>query len=471
MAAEERLEWMTAREIAARVAAKSLSPVEVARATLDRIARLDPQIHAFLTVCEDQAMASAREAEAAVARGDPLGPLHGVPMSVKDEAWVKGVRATMGSLLYENFVPDEDSTAVQRLREAGAIIVGKTNVPEFMSWGRTTNRLGPETVNPWDTRRCPGASSGGAGAALAAGFGPIAVGSDGGGSIRIPSALCGLMGLYPTPGRIPDTNSFSYARVGSLGPMARDVRDLATMLNVMAGPDGRDQRSPPPLRDVFAELEQGVKGMAFAFTPDFGRIALQPGLGETVRAATATLADLGARVEEPGLQFPDVWPWFSAAIDDDGALKERPFTRSAAFKTLCADNLDRLTDYGRGVAQARLTPEALEAAKARTAAVKAQFAELFERYDAILSPTLPVVAPVLTEGSGDLYPEFCCGTYFTAIVNVAELPAASYPCGLLDGLPVGLQVIGPPGREDRVLRILRTLEQALPFTAHPPAFA
>jgi Asp-tRNA(Asn)/Glu-tRNA(Gln) amidotransferase A subunit family amidase len=463
----DELEWMTAAEIRDLVAHKQISPVEIVRRTLERIERLDGRFHAFITVCGKEALAQAGEAERAVMQGDSLGPLHGVPVALKDEIWTKGVRATAGSLLFENFIPEEDGVCAARLRVAGAICVGKTNVPEFMSWSRTANRLAPETVNPWDVRRSPGASSGGSGAAVAAGMTPLAVGSDGGGSVRIPSAACGVVGLFPTPGRVPDTGSFSYGYCGSLGPMGRDVRDVATMLAAMSGPDGGDLRSPPAQPDFLADLDAGVEGMRFAFTPDFGYIDVDPGVADAVRSSIAQLERAGAHVEEPGLSIDDAWEWLRDQMYGAAFFGEAtpPRVSSREFDEFCRrpENFSRLTEYRQRALQLPpVTRERYEAAQRRTEALKASFGKLFERYDAIVSPTLPVVAPILPEGLGDPYPKkFCSGTYYTAAANLAELPAASFPCGLLDGLPVGLQVIGKPGREDTVLRICRALERVL----------
>ena len=459
------LAWMPAWQVRDLVAAREVSPVAVVQASLRRIETLNPKLNAFVNVCADEALDQARAAEASVLRGDALGPLHGVPVAIKDEAWVAGVRTRAGSLLFEDFIPDADAVPVRRLREAGAVIVGMTNVPEFMGWSRTANRLIPETVNPWDLRRSPGASSGGSGAALASGMVPIAIGSDGGGSIRIPSAANGVVGLFPTPGRVPDTNSFSYAYIGSLGPMARNVRDVATMIDVMAGPDGVDQRFAGPASDCLGGLDRGVAGLRFAWTPDFGYIATDPRVAERVRAAALGLALAGAAVEEPGLVFDDVWEWFGAQIQGHAAFSGQPppFLAAPAFKALCRqpESYERLCEYSqrRKVDAAPLTAEAFATTQARTRALKRQFDTLFETYDAILSPTLPVTAPLLPEGLADPYPTFCCGTYFTAVANLAELPAASFPCGFVDGLPVGLQVIGRRGREDTVLQVCRALEQ------------
>lgn len=375
-------------------------------------------------------------------------------------------------MLFEDFIPAQDGTLAARLRAAGAIIIGMTNVPEFYTWSRTANRLGPETVNPWDARRAPGASSGGTGAAIAAGVAPLGIGSDGGGSIRIPSAACGLIGLFPTPGRIPDTGSFSYGRGASMGPMARDVRDLAIAMDVLSGSDGIDPRPCPPAREFAATLEAGVSGMRFLWSADYGHIDVDPAVAAQVGATAFRLAEAGATVEDPGFKIGPSWPWFTNFLRGEtiyGAFPPR-FTNDPAFvaRRLAPENFGRLSEYNQIALKApAVTQEDYAAATRWVAELGRNLDALFERYDAILSPTLPVVAPILPEGLADPYPTFCCGTFYTAIANLLMLPALSFPAGLVDGMPVGLQVMGRHGREDQVLQIARTLEKIQPFTQHP----
>src|SRR5436190_16437438 len=236
----DELRWTSARELRRLIAERQISPVDVITACLARIEALEPMLHAFITVVGDRALDDAKRAEAAVQRGDELGPLHGVPIALKDEAWTADIPSTGGSLLFKRFVPSHDGTVTERLRRVGAVVIGKTNLPEFAAWPRSKSRLAGESVNPWDTTRISGASSGGSAAAVAAGIVPLAIGSDGGGSTRIPSALCGVVGLFPTPGRVPSYGSFSYSTEGSLGPIGRNVGDIAVLQQVIAGPDPRD---------------------------------------------------------------------------------------------------------------------------------------------------------------------------------------------------------------------------------------
>jgi aspartyl-tRNA(Asn)/glutamyl-tRNA(Gln) amidotransferase subunit A len=456
--------------IAELIRAGEVAALAVTRASLERIARFDPQVHAFITVTAEEALADADMADAAVGAGKPLGPLHGVPIAVKDELWTRGVRTTAGSLAFEHFVPEEDGAAMARLRAAGAILVGKTNVPEFMCWSRTANNLGPETVNPWDPRRSPGASSGGSGAALATGMVPLAIGSDGGGSIRIPAALCGVHGLFPTPGRVPDTGSFSYSPIASLGPMARDVRDLALALDVMAGPDGRDQRKVPAASNYIEALDKGIDGLRCAWTADFGHIQTQPGLPEAIRRAIGPIEQAGATIIPLDTAFEDFWDVLRSTGDvlaEVDGIAGVPFTRSAIFLERCRkpENFARLTPFGQGAAMAEPpSAEERDMAICRICALRARVEALFDRFDVILSPTMQTTAPLLPEGLADPYPyaPMCCGTHFTSVANLCRLPAASIACGLFEGLPMAVQVIAAHGREDVVLSICAALERAMP---------
>ena len=305
---DQELAWLSALELRELIGAGSVSPVEVARACLERIDAVEPHLHSFITVAADRALEQARVAERAVAGGEDLGPLHGVPVALKDEIWTEGIPSTGGSLVFRRFVPSKDATVAQRLRAAGAIIIGKTQLPEFASWPRSKTRLVDESVNPWDVTRISGASSGGSGACVAAGLVPLAVGSDGGGSIRIPSSLCGVFGLYPTPGRVSSYGTFSYSTAGSLGPMARTVRDAAFLQQVISGPDRHDAwKLTGPAPDILVDLESGVRGLRIAWSEDFGHIPVAPAIGVAVQRAVSVLGDLGATVETTDRHLAHPW--------------------------------------------------------------------------------------------------------------------------------------------------------------------
>ncbi|HET9628191.1 MAG TPA: amidase [Novosphingobium sp.] len=468
------LHWQPGWQLARQIAAGALSPVTLVEHCFARIDRLEPELHALAALRRDEAVAEALEAERKIAAGEPLGPLHGVPVLMKDEAWVGGTVASAGSLLLKDFLPEADGTVAARLRAAGAIVLAMTNTPEFMGFSRGANRLRPETRNPWDTRRVPGASSSGTGAGLAAGYAPLGIGSDGGGSIRIPSSSCGLFGLFPTPGRVPDTGSFSYAGIASLGPMTRDVRDAAMLLQAIAGPDRSDPKADGfPVEDFLSELDGGVAGMRFAWSPDYGHVSVDKDVLRQVRSCAAGLEEQGGTITQTDVDFGDPWPWLVRVINGQiasgeasswlaGPTMQSLLSAPGSRDLLCGYTLDHLDNAPP------VDERSQQEARAWVAGLKAKFATVFEHYDAVLSPTMPRVSPILPEDPDeDPYPERNCGTYFTATCNIAEIPAASYPAGLVKGLPVGLQVVGPPGSEARILRICRALERARPFTAHP----
>lgn len=474
----EQTGWDSAWQLRERIAGGELSATDVMSACLARIHQLEPELHAFITVADEAALAGAERADAALISGHRLGPLHGVPVAVKDELWTAGIRSTGGSLLYRDFVPAEDGVAARRLRAAGAIIVGKTNMPEFAVWPRSLSRVGGESVNPWDTRRTAGASSGGSAAALAAGMVPLAIGSDGGGSIRIPSSLCGVTGLFPTPGRVPSKGSFSYSPYASLGPMARDTRDLAILLGVLCGHDAADPTSSPrPVPDFLNALDRGVGGLRIAYASDLGFIPVEDGIVDVARATVEKLSGAGASVADVELELGDVPETFFVStvgyglFHDDGPM---PFTRSAEFLHLCDEpaNAELFTEYfSHARTQPPPTAEEFTRATEHLAELRARFEQLFQEFDLIATPTMHVTAPLVPQGWGTPYSDPWMGTAFTGIANLLGLPAASYPAGLSHGLPVGLQLIGRAWDEATVLRACRALELAAPWTHRAPCSA
>ena len=354
------------------VASKEVSPRELVDLFLDRIDSLDPKLNSYLTVTADLARETAAKAEAAVARGDDLGPLHGVPISIKDLEFSKGIRSTMGCYVFRDHVPDEDSVAVERVRQAGAIILGKTNTPEFGQSGTTENLLGDACRNPWNTERTSGGSSGGAGAALIAGLCSLATGSDGGGSIRIPASFCGVYGIKPTQLRVPRYGSVGRGPAtanlfSQSGPMSRTVKDSAILLQVLSGHDARDPMSlKAPVPDFVSGLNDGVKGLRIGWTPDFGYAPVDPEVLRISEAAARNFESLGATVEEVdvGLQNPfrAFWTMFSTSA-------------YSSYGHLLNSNVAELTSYGR---------YSLEQGKATSGAALAQ----------ALQPGEPGQAPV-----------------------------------------------------------------------------
>lgn len=462
----ETLCLMPAWRLRELVAAKALSPVEITRHFLDRIEQLDPALNAYLAVAGEDALSQARAAERAVLDGGPLGPLHGVPVSIKDMFRVRGMPTTAGSLLFRDFMAPDDSVHAERLREAGAVILGKTNTPEFGLAGRTRNRLGEECLNPWDVTRTPGGSSGGAAAAVAAGMGPLAVGSDGGGSIRIPAAFCGVFGLHPSNGRVPRHGGLGGTLLMSgVGPLARCVRDAALLLQVLAGPDTRDptcRRDAPP--DYLAELEAGVQDLRVAWTPDYGYVTgAERSVVEAVRKTAWRLEEAGARVDAPGLKLEDTREAKAAMSGSDNyALLGREVYEDPDRRRLLTPYARRRYARGRKVTGADYT-----IALRTLFRFIAELDRWFERYDLIASPTVGFTAPRLADlPPFDMPPDLAA---YTEMVNFAGFTAASLPCGLADGMPSGLHLIARPNDEALLLRTCRAIEKIQPWPQCPMA--
>lgn len=462
---DDALCFVPATDLAAAIRSRRLSPVELIDAVLARIDRLNPRLRAYLTVTGEQARQAAQRAEAAVMRGDRLGPLHGVPVAIKDLSYTKGIRTTRGSLLYKDFVPDENHPVVERLLDAGAIIVGKTNTPEFGWKGATDNRFGPPCANPWDVERTPGGSSGGSAVAVAAGMAPVATGSDGVCSIRTPASFCAVFGLKPQYGRIPSPTVG--LDVAHLGPMARTVRDAALMLNAVAGPDERDRQSLPASGvDYLAACDGGVAGLRVAWSADLGYLTVDPEVRAITTAAAARFASLGCTVEEADPAFTD--PRHAIDVLFHGLLAGRyaaPLAEQGdLFDPALAATLVRYRDLGVAeIMQAQTEREQLWQ----------QAWPLFARYDLLLTPT--VACPPF--GLNRFGPERIDGqpvegwswTAFTYPFNLTGQPAATVPCGwTAEGLPVGLQIVGRRYDEATVLRASAAFELAFPWADRTP---
>jgi aspartyl-tRNA(Asn)/glutamyl-tRNA(Gln) amidotransferase subunit A len=464
---DSAITWMSASDLAAAIAKRKVSPVEVVDALLARIDTLK-QLNAYVTLDADRARRAATAAERAVMRrGARLGPLHGVPFSVKDLIITKGVRTTFGTPLYRDNVPDEDAPSVARMKAAGAIMIGKTNTPTLGWVGVTDNLLFGATRNPWSLGHTPGGSSGGAGAAVAAGLAPLALGTDGGGSIRKPAAWCGIFGLKASWGRIPVYPSSAAWSLSHAGPMTRTVKDAALMMNVCAGPDERDQYSLPASNvDYVKALKGSLKGLRVAWSETLG---IAPAVDPEVREATAKAArvfrELGCRVESANPTWPSPYDcWRTIFLGGIGA-------RLAPY-------LDRRDEIDPG-----LLPIVEEAQKmAPTKYVQAWFDRLawwqhargfFERYHLLLSPT--VACPPLR--IGEFYPSEIGGvkvgreaaSVYTYPFNMTGQPAATVPCGFTkSGLPIGLQIVGRRYDDVTVLRASAAFETAHPWAQRRP---
>ena len=463
--------WMSASDLAAAIKAKKLSPVEAVKALLKRIEAINPKINAYVTITTDSAMAAAKKAEAAVMKGEELGPLHGVPVSIKDVMYTKGVRTTMGSRLMEDFVPEEDSVCVARLKKAGAIMLGKTNTPEFAASGVTENSVFGITRNPWNLGRTPGGSSGGAAAAVAAGLGPMATGSDSGGSIRIPACCCGVFGIKPQFGRVP---IYPFSRLcDSLnheGPITRTVRDAALMLDVMAGAHWGDRLSLPRPRTSFVNsLRGGMKGFKVAWSLDLGYATVSRQVQTICEDAVKTFSEMGAEVEPIHLDLRNAEGIYFAISDTELRARLSLFGPPDEIK----DKLHpKLAEH---LAQSKdLTANDYLKTQFDRQEVAARIGKVFETYDLLLTPTLSV--PAWPIGLPKVYPEEVDGKpvsiggwLHTYPFDLTGQPAASTPAGWTeDGLPVGLQIVGRHFDEFTVFRAAAAFERAKPWAHRKP---
>ncbi len=466
--------WWSAADLAKAIRRRKLSPVEVTRTVLDRIVATQPSLNAFVTVTAEQALQEARAAEVAAARGRFAGLLHGVPVALKDLIETAGVRTTAGSKVLAENVPQVDATCVQRLRGAGAVLVGKTATHEF-AFGPTTDSpyLGP-TRNPWRTDCVPAGSSGGSGAAVAAGLVPVALGTDTGGSIRMPAAACGTFGLKPTYGRVSKAGVLSLSwSLDHLGPLTRTAGDAALVLAVLAGPDPLDPTAlPVPVVDYVGAVARaglGLRGICLGIPEAWLAERIDPEVLAHFRRSVALLQGLGAEVVEVTLPPADVMTFVNRLITlgEVGAY-HAPFLARRADDY--APDVRARVELGQFIlARDYLTGQRLRGELAR------QMAAVMRRVDVILTPTMPIPAPRIGQGIWDFG-----GTRetvqeamirFTAPFSVSGQPAASVPCGLTEaGLPVGLQIVGRPLEEAVVLRIAAAYEQAAGLPGRPPGF-
>jgi Asp-tRNA(Asn)/Glu-tRNA(Gln) amidotransferase A subunit family amidase len=467
----------SAREIAAQIRRKEISPVEVARAHLDRIERLNPQLNAFVDYQPEAVLAQARDAEKAILRGDEVGSLHGVPVSIKSAIDVAGHRCEAGSRLRAGHVAAVDAPLVARLRAAGAVILGVTNTPELLMAWETDNLLYGRTNNPWDLGRTAGGSSGGEAAAIAAGLSAGGVGSDGGGSIREPAHFCGICGLKPTPGRIPSTGHFPkaggpFALIGVVGPMARTIEDLRTLFAVMAGWDDGDPCSAPVgLREEVREIhERDLRTVNVGFFEDDGRTPVTKETREAVRRAASLLSSNGFRVDPfrpEGLEEARQlwWEFFGAA----GGMILGPMLRGHESE------LSPILREFQGWTEAAPphTGESLLAAWLGRDAVREKILVQMRKYPVLICPTAAI--PAFRHGEREWQVEGKTVKYLDAWsycewFNLLSFPAVVVPMGYSDeGLPIGVQIVGRPWEEEVVLAVAAKLEeQRGPWQAPPP---
>jgi aspartyl-tRNA(Asn)/glutamyl-tRNA(Gln) amidotransferase subunit A len=445
-------------EAAKLVKTRQISPVELAQAHLARIAQLDPRLNCFITITPELALQQAREAEAEIGRGNYRGALHGIPLALKDLYETQGIRTTAGSTFFAEYIPEADAAVVQKLRAAGAVILGKLNMHEIALGVTNENPHYGDCCNPWDLKRMTGGSSGGNAAALAAGLCMGAMGSDTGGSIRIPASLCGVVGLKPTYGRVSLRGVIPLSwNLDHAGPMARCVQDVAMLLQIVAGYDPQDAWSVDmPVWDYLSLPEQGIKGWRIGLAANdyfTDPEIVDEEVNKAVQHAATVFEKLGAIVEP--VSFPNAWE--AAMVNglmtpSDGAafhhqrLAENP-------QGFGADVLKRLQ-----TGAAYSSTEYILARRMQTI-LRCQFNEFFNEFDLLLTPTTPITAPL--RGAADPVDRARLLTRFTSPFNLTGLPALSVPCGWSsEKLPIGLQVVGKTWEEAKVLTAGWLYEQA-----------
>jgi aspartyl-tRNA(Asn)/glutamyl-tRNA(Gln) amidotransferase subunit A len=466
MAGEIDVAYASAIELLELYRNKALSPVEVTRALLDRLDSLEPKINAFCLVDRNGALAAARASEVRWLRGEQTGALDGVPVTIKDLVLMRGFPTLRGShLVGRDQDWSEDAPATARLREAGTVILGKTTTPEFGWKALGDSPLTGITRNPWDLSRTPGGSSAGAAAACAAGIGPLHLGSDGAGSIRIPCAFTGIFGLKPSFGRVPAYPPSPMGQLAHIGPMVRTVADAALMLTVIAGPDPRDPYALPPQTMVYRDgLEESIRGWRIAFSPTLGYAKVDPEIAAAAAAAARRFEALGAIVEEVDAIFPSprdalftLWAAGAAKLLDAYPRDKRALVDPGLIATAAEGEKISAIDY-------------LGADLVRTA-LGQQMAAFHRNYDLLLTPMMPVPALPVAQDLSDPATErhWIDWSPFSYPFNMTRQPAASIPCGLTTaGLPIGLQIVGPLYADDRVLRAARTFEATHPIRRPPP---
>ncbi len=476
------------REAARRVRHREVSSVELVRAALARVAAAEPRVGAFLTVCEAEALAAAGEIDRQVRDGQDPGALGGVPVGIKDVICTAGVRTTAASRILEGFVPSYDATVVSRLRRAGAVIVGKLNCDEFAMGSSTENSALGVTRNPWDGEHVPGGSSGGSAAAVSAREVPAALGTDTGGSIRLPAAFCGVVGLKPTYGRVSRSGVIAYASsLDQVGPFARDVADAALVLEAIAGPDAADSTaSPIPVPSYGDALASGVRGMRLGLPKEYFVEGMQPEVADAVRAAVTELERLGAVAEPVSLPHTEyaIATYYLIAtaeassnlarydgvryglrVGGGGSLGEMyERSRAAGFG---AEVKRRIMLGTYALSAGYYDAYYLKAQQVRTL-IRRDFEQALTRCDALITPVAPTTAFRRGEKTDDPLTMYL-SDILTISVNLAGLPGLAVPCGFdRAGLPIGLQVIGRPFDEATILRIGAAYEQASDWQRRSP---
>jgi aspartyl-tRNA(Asn)/glutamyl-tRNA(Gln) amidotransferase subunit A len=441
---------LDAKALGRLIANREVSPVEVIDACLSRLGAVEPSINAFVSTDEGGAQRAAKAAERQILSGAKVGPLHGVPISIKDLIDVRDMSAHYGSLTFKHNVAFADAPSVERLRRAGAIIIGKTATSEFGARGYTVSRLHGNTKNPWSLAHTPGGSSGGAAASVAAGVTPFSLGTDGGGSIRAPAALTGLVGIKATFGRVPVWPASATPTLAHVGPLARTVGDAELLLKVIAGADPRDQFSFLPSMGRAVDPKK-LSAMRVAFAPIMGYGKVDAAVDTVVKTAISKLRTLFPKIEPIDVVCDEAADAFAIEFAAGcaarlGALKHSP------------DDLDPVLRASLERFRARPAQEIAEALRYRYR-IKDQIAALFQQYDLLMTPTVPCVAWDADKGVPPGHEHETAWSYFTYPFNLTGQPAGTLPCGqAADGMPVGLQIVAPLCREDLLLTAMKAAE-------------
>lgn len=465
--------FLPAVELATRIRSRDLSPVEVVDAFLARIEAINPKLNAYVTLHPEASRKAAKRAEDALTRDEALGPLHGVPVSLKDLAATKGVRTTCGSKATADNVPTQNHPVVQRLLDAGAISLGKTNTPEFGWLAITDNDVFGRTNNPWNVDYTPSGSSGGAAAAAAAGLSPIALGSDGGGSIRHPASFCGLFGIKTTFGLIPhEPAALGWVTLSHDGPLTRTVADAALALDVMTGYHPLDQSSAPlPPQNFLANLKRDPKGMRVAWTPDFGAVEVDPEVREAFEKTLAVFKEMGCILEQATPDMTDARDIFKWIMFSEAVGGHMQFFREDGSTDLG----DEYAKFLRRRMDIKVRDYMDATHRRRELYMRTQ--KFFDKYDALLTPTM-AIPPFKHPATMDDYPSTVNGVEvgstgwhpFTFPFNLTGQPAATVPCGFSKaGLPIGLQIVAPRFDDLRVMQIAAAYERANPWASKKPA--
>ena len=452
------------------ISAGKLSPVEVVGAHLDRIERTEPRLNSFITLLADDALEQARAAEREIRSGTYISPLHGIPIGLKDLYYTRGIRTTVGSRILRDFVPDYDAAVTERFRESGAILIGKLQMHEFALGATSVNPFDGPAHNPWDVDRITGGSSGGSGSAVASGQCMAALGSDTGGSVRIPAALCGIVGLKPTFGRVSRYGVYPLSwSLDTVGPMTRTARDAALVMNAIAGYDARDPSSADrPMEDFTSSLDRGIEAVRVGIPDDFFYDVIDPEVSEAICTAAGVLSDLGATVERVSIPALDHSLTISSTILSSEAaevhathLREQPDDIGADVRArLRRGALTMAIDY-------------IKAQRARSA-FKAELDDAMKEYDLLIAPAVPTGAPLIDEVFVDVAgrPENALSlmSRLTRPFNLTGYAAVSVPCGFTSsGMPIGMQIAGRPFEDAAVLGAAHAYEQATEWHERRPA--